>query len=53
LFETYIYGLAGYIAGFSVAVKQAMPDHVLATSPFGKLRNTHIPLLLLFVHCTP
>lgn len=52
LFETYIYGLAGYIAGFSVAVKQAMPDHVLATSPFGKLRNTHIPLLLLFVTIT-
>ena len=52
LFETYIYGLAGYIAGFAVAVKQAMPDHVLATSPFGKLRNTHIPLLLLFVTIT-
>jgi len=49
LFETYIHGLAGYIAGFSVAVKQVMPDHVLVTSPFGKLRNTHIPLLLLFV----
>lgn len=52
LFETYIHGLAGYIAGFSVAVKQVMPDHVLVTSPFGKLRNTHIPLLLLFIAVT-
>ncbi|KAJ8301208.1 hypothetical protein KUTeg_020195 [Tegillarca granosa] len=52
LFETYIHGLAGYIAGFSVAVKQVMPDHVLLTSPFGKLRNTHIPLLLLIVALT-
>lgn len=47
LFDTHIHGLAGYIAGFSVAVKQVMPDHVLVTSPFGKLRNTHIPLILV------
>ncbi|XP_005097857.1 transmembrane protein 115 [Aplysia californica] len=47
LFEVHIYGLAGYIAGFCVAVKQVMPDHCLATLPFGKLRNTHIPLTLL------
>ncbi|KAH3868047.1 transmembrane protein 115-like [Dreissena polymorpha] len=52
LFETYIHGLAGYIAGFSVAVKQVMPDHVLVTSPFGKLRNTHIPLILVSVVIT-
>ena len=49
LFETYIHGLAGYIAGFSVAVKQVMPDHMLVNSPFGKLRNTHIPLLLVLL----
>lgn len=47
LFEVHIHGLAGYIAGFCVAVKQVMPDHCLATLPFGKLRNTHIPLTLL------
>ena len=52
LFDTYIHGLAGYIAGFSVAVKQVMPDHVLVTSPFGKLRNTHIPLILVGVVIT-
>ncbi len=49
LFELNIHGLAGYIAGFSVAVKQVMPDHILVTSPFGKLRNTHIPLLLFVI----
>ena len=48
LFETHICGLAGYIAGFSVAVKQVMPDHVLVSTPFGKLRNKHIPALLLY-----
>lgn len=47
LFEVHIHGLAGYIAGFCVAVKQVMPDHCLATLPFGKLRNTHIPLTIL------
>lgn len=49
LFEVHIYGLAGYIAGFCVAVKQVMPDHCLATLPFGKLRNTHIPITLLIL----
>ncbi|ESO91160.1 hypothetical protein LOTGIDRAFT_105656 [Lottia gigantea] len=52
LFDTHIYGLAGFIAAFSVAVKQVMPDHILFTSPFGKLRNTHIPLLLLVTAVT-
>lgn len=47
LFETNICGLSGYVAGFSVAVKQVMPDHILVNSPFGKLRNKHIPLWLL------
>ncbi|RUS79844.1 hypothetical protein EGW08_012370 [Elysia chlorotica] len=47
LFNVHIYGMAGYVAGFCVAVKQVMPDHCLATLPFGKLRNTHIPLTLL------
>ena len=49
LFDNYIHGLAGYLAGFSVAVKQVMPDHVLISSPFGKLRNKHIPLWLLYL----
>lgn len=49
LFDVHIYGQAGYIAGFCVAVKQVMPDHCLATLPLGKLRNTHIPLSLLVI----
>jgi len=47
LFSNFVHGMAGYLAGFSVAVKQTMPDHVLVSSPFGKLRNRHVPLLLL------
>ena len=49
LFEVQICGLAGYVGAFSVAVKQVMPDLVLINSPFGKLRNKHIPLWLLFL----
>ncbi|XP_076448092.1 transmembrane protein 115-like [Babylonia areolata] len=49
LFDVHIHGLAGYIAGFCVAVKQVMPDYCVATMPFGKLRNTHIPLSLLVI----
>ena len=47
LFSTKICGLAGYVGAFTVAVKQTMPDHVLINSPFGKLRNKHIPVWLL------
>ena len=49
LFVTHIHGLAGYLAGFAVATKQVMPDHILINSPFGKLRNRHIPLSLLYL----
>ena len=42
-------GLAGYLAGVSVAVKQAMPDHVLYRSPLGKITNRNIPLLGKFI----
>ncbi|BFZ10530.1 hypothetical protein BsWGS_13569 [Bradybaena similaris] len=40
LFDVHIHGLSGYIAGFCVGIKQTMPDHCLATLPFGKLRIT-------------
>ncbi|XP_074646590.1 transmembrane protein 115-like [Tubulanus polymorphus] len=49
LFDTQVYGLAGYLAAFAVSVKQIMPDHILVNSSFGKLRNRHIPLLLINV----
>jgi len=44
LFDVHIHGLAGYLAGVSVAVKQAMPDHILWRSPMGKMTNRNIPL---------
>merc|ERR1711972_151222 len=44
LFEVHIHGLSGYLAGVSIAVKQVMPDHVLARTPLGKITNRHIPL---------
>lgn len=47
LFSVHIHGLAGYCAGVMVAVKQIMPDHVLISLPFGKLRNRNVPLTVL------
>ena len=32
------------ILGVSIAVKQVMPDHVLARTPVGKITNRNIPL---------
>jgi len=44
LFEVHIHGLSGYLAGVSIAVKQVMPDHILARTPVGKITNRNIPL---------
>jgi membrane associated rhomboid family serine protease len=49
LFSVHIHGLAGYIAGVSVAVKQIMPDHMLVKTPLGKLTNRNIPLSVFFM----
>lgn len=49
LFDTHINGMAAFVAGFTVAVKQVMSDSVLVNSSFGKLRNRHIPLAMLFI----
>lgn len=47
LFTVHIHGLAGYIAGVAVAVKQIMPDLVLVKTPLGKITNRNIPLMVL------
>ncbi|XP_044753705.1 transmembrane protein 115 [Coccinella septempunctata] len=49
LFEVHIHGLAGYLAGVSVAVKQIMPDLVIVKTPLGKLSNKNVPLSVFFV----
>lgn len=52
LFTVHIHGLAGYIAGVSVAVKQIMPDLVLIKTPLGKLSNRNVPLIVFFTSLT-
>lgn len=37
-------GLAGYLGGVAVAVKQAMPDYVIYRTPMGKITNSNVPL---------
>ncbi|KAH0953020.1 hypothetical protein HN011_000311 [Eciton burchellii] len=49
LFNIHIHGLAGYIAGVAVAVKQIMPDHILLKTPIGKITNRNIPLMVWIV----
>lgn len=41
LFNVHIHGLAGYVAGFSVAVHQIMPDHLIFNTRFGKITNRY------------
>lgn len=47
LFERPIYGLAAFIGAYSVVIKQIMPDTVIATTPLFKLRQDHVPLLIV------
>jgi hypothetical protein len=49
LFERPIYGLASFIGAYSVVIKQIMPDTVLATTPFLKLKQDHVPLLMILI----
>ncbi|CAK9295496.1 unnamed protein product [Gordionus sp. m RMFG-2023] len=55
LFNIRITGLAAFLAGLSVAVKQIMPAHVLiplkinSSSSGNFIRNAHLPLLLLCI----
>jgi len=39
LFEVHIHGLAGYVAGICVAVRQIMPDHLIFKTRYGRLTN--------------
>jgi len=49
LFERPIYGLAAFIGAYSVVIKQIMPDTVLATTPFFKLKQDQVPLLIVLL----
>lgn len=39
LFDIHIHGLIGYVAAVSVAVRQIMPDHLIAKTRLGKFTN--------------
>ncbi|VEN40350.1 unnamed protein product [Callosobruchus maculatus] len=49
LFMVHIHGLAGYVAGVAVAVKQIMPDLVIMKTPLGKISNRNVPLTVFFL----
>ena len=49
LFERPIYGSAAFIGGYSVVIKQIVPDTTLATTPFFKFKQDQIPLLIVFL----
>ncbi len=49
LFERPIYGLAAFIGAYSVVIKQIMPDTVLTTTPFFKLKQDQVPLLIVLL----
>ncbi|KAH8273859.1 hypothetical protein KR044_002207 [Drosophila immigrans] len=47
LFDVHIHGLAGYVAGICVAVRQIMPDHLIFKTRYGRLTNRNVPLTVL------
>uniref|UniRef100_A0A1I8MPI8 Eukaryotic integral membrane protein (DUF1751) n=1 Tax=Musca domestica TaxID=7370 RepID=A0A1I8MPI8_MUSDO len=49
LFDVHIHGLAGYVAGICVAVRQIMPDHLIFKTRWGKLTNRNVPLSVLIL----
>ncbi|XP_022205593.2 transmembrane protein 115 [Nilaparvata lugens] len=49
LFNIHIHGLAGYLAGLTVAVKQIMPDHPIVKTPLGKLSNRNLPMCIFTI----
>jgi membrane associated rhomboid family serine protease len=49
LFDMKIHGLGGFLGAFSVATKQIMPDTILINFSFLRLKQDHLPLLLIFI----
>lgn len=49
LFNTRINGLGGLLGGFVVAIKQIMPDTVIINQGFIRLKQDHLPGLLIFI----
>ena len=47
LFNISIHGLGGLLGGFTVAIKQIMPDTLLINTSLLRLRQDHLPLLLV------
>lgn len=47
LFKIKINGLGGFLGGFIVAIKQIMPDTVILNSSFLRLKQDHLPMLLI------
>jgi len=47
IFDIYIHGLAGYIAGFSIALKQIMPEQVMigSATSYWKCDCRNAPML--------
>jgi len=49
LFDVKIHGLGGLLGAFCVAIKQIMPDTIIFNVSFMRLRQDHLPLMLIFV----
>jgi len=45
----HVRGLAGYLAGVTVAVKQIMPDSPVLDTPAGRITNRNVPLFATFI----
>jgi membrane associated rhomboid family serine protease len=49
IFNTFIHGLSGFIGGFSVAIKQIMPDTMLINIGVLRIKQDDLPLIFLAI----
>lgn len=47
LFSISIHGMAGLLGGFSVAIKQIMPDTIILNASFIRIKQDLLPMLLI------
>lgn len=49
VFELKFSGFTGFNSALFVAVKQILPDDVIFKTPVGKVKNTHLPALIILI----
>jgi membrane associated rhomboid family serine protease len=49
IFSVYIHGIGGFLGGFTVAIKQIMPDTIILNASLVRIKQNHIPNIALYI----